>query len=582
MIAGLSAIANPAALTGVLGVVLATVAIGAGGQRVARTTSDLLVASRAVHPRLNALAICGEYLSAGTYLGLASLVFVFGVDMLWYPVGFTMGYVLVLAFVAAPMRRFGAYTIPDFAAARLGEPWIRKLAGVFVLVICWLYLLPQMKGAGVVLRSLTGAPYWVGVVVVGAVVTANVALGGMRSITYVQAFHYLVKAAAISLCALVLLGAWQLGSGRALSPDGPLRFQATTTVVVDKATSVDVDEPTIVEARGDVDGVATNGEVMLRPGVHEIGASSELSFDEGAAVPVRSDLPSSDDERWARPQSDSDPTQQHRTYFVYSLIVATFLGTMGLPHIVVRFYTNPDGGAARRTTLAVIVLLGFYYVFPPLYGVLGRGYAPDLLVTGNTDALVLALPERMLPGVAGDVLVAVLACGAFAAFISTSSGLLVTIASSLSHDLVDGRAARFRTAAVVGGGVAVVLGLVAQPFGINVLVGWAFAIAASAFCPVVLLGVWWRRLTALGAVAGMVVGGGLSAAAVVATMAYRDLSGWPAALLAQPAAWTVPTAFVVSITVSLCTQQTVPATTTSMFVSMHLPESLGVGRPLRP
>ncbi len=579
---GLLAIANPAALTGVLGVVLATVAIGAGGQRVARTTSDLLVASRAVHPRLNALAICGEYLSAGTYLGLASLVFVFGVDMLWYPVGFTMGYVLVLAFVAAPMRRFGAYTIPDFAAARLGEPWIRKLAGVFVLVICWLYLLPQMKGAGVVLQSLTGAPYWVGVVVVGAVVTANVALGGMRSITYVQAFHYLVKAAAISLCALVLIGVWQLGSGRALTSDGPLRFQAPTTVLVEKATSVEVDEPTVVDVRGVMDGIGRNGEVTLSAGRHEIGASTELSFDEGAAVPVRADLPSSDDERWSRPQDDSDPTQQHRTYFVYSLIVATFLGTMGLPHIVVRFYTNPDGGAARRTTLAVIVLLGFYYVFPPLYGVLGRGYAPDLLVTGNTDALVLALPERMVPGVVGDVLVAVLACGAFAAFISTSSGLLVTIASSLSHDLVDGRAGRFRTAAVIGGAVAVVLGLVAQPFGINVLVGWAFAIAASAFCPVVLLGVWWRRLTAMGAVAGMVVGGGLSAAAVVATMVYRDLSGWPASLLAQPAAWTVPIAFIVSITVSLCTQQTVPATTTSMFVSMHLPESLGVGRPLRP
>jgi Na+(H+)/acetate symporter ActP len=576
------ALANPIALAGVLGVVLATVAIGAGGQRVARTTSDLLVASRAVHPRLNALAICGEYLSAGTYLGLATLVFVFGVDMLWYPVGFTMGYLLVLAFVAAPMRRFGAYTIPDFAAARLGEPWIRKLAGVFVLVICWLYLLPQMKGAGIVLQSLTGAPYWVGVVVVGAVVTANVAFGGMRSITYVQAFHYFVKAAAISLCALALLAAWQLGSGRALSAEGRLRFQQVTTVAVDVDTAVKVSEATAVRAVGSVDGVEVNGLLTLQPGTHDVGASTELSFDDGAAVPVRADLPSSDNDRWSRPQNDSDPTQQHRTYWVYSLIVATFLGTMGLPHIVVRFYTNPDGGAARRTTLAVIVLLGFYYVFPPLYGVLGRGYAPDLLLTGDTDALVLALPGRLVSGVIGDVLVAVLACGAFAAFISTSSGLLVTIASSLSHDLTDGRAERFRAAAVVGGAVAVMLGLIVQPFGINVLVGWAFAIAASAFCPVVLLGVWWRRLTARGAVAGMVVGGGLSAAAVATTMANRDLSGWTAALLAQPAAWTVPTAFIVSISVSLCTHRSVPTTTTSMFVSMHLPESLGVGRPLRP
>jgi cation/acetate symporter len=573
---------NPLALAAVLAILAVTVAIGAGGQRMARTTSDLLVASRAVHPRLNALAICGEYLSAGTYLGLASLVFVFGVDMLWYPVGFTMGYVLVLAFVAAPMRRFGAYTIPDFAAARLGEPWIRKLAGVFVLLICWLYLLPQMKGAGVVLRSLTGAPYWVGVVVVGVVVTGNVALGGMRSITYVQAFHYVVKAAAISLAALVLLGAWRLGADNALAADGPLRFQQPVTVDVANDTTVVVSEPTELTATGVLDGVAVDGPLTLATGRHVVAAGSELAFPRGAATPVQADLPSTDNARWYVPQREGDPAQQHRTYFVYSLIVATFLGTMGLPHIVVRFYTNPDGGAARRTTLAVIALLGFYYVFPPLYGVLGRGYAPDLLVTGETDALVLALPERLLSGGVASAVLAVLACGAFAAFISTSSGLLVTIASSLSHDLVEGRAAGFRTAAVIGGVVAVGLGLAAQPFGINVLVGWAFAIAASAFCPVVLLGVWWRRFTARGAVAGMVVGGGLSGAAVVTTMVHRGLDGWPAALLAQPAAWTVPTAFAVAVAVSLRTQRSAPANTTSMFVSMHLPESLGVGRPLRP
>ncbi len=573
---------NSLALAAVLAILVVTVAIGAGGQRMARTTSDLLVASRAVHPRLNALAICGEYLSAGTYLGLASLVFVFGVDMLWYPVGFTMGYVLVLAFVAAPMRRFGAYTIPDFAAARLGEPWIRKLAGVFVLLICWLYLLPQMKGAGVVLRSLTGAPYWVGVVVVGVVVTGNVALGGMRSITYVQAFHYVVKAAAISLCALVLLGAWRLGADNALAAQGPLRFQQPTTVEVANNVTVAVDEVTQLRVQGAVDGVAVQGAHTLTVGRHDVAAGAELVFPSGAAVPVQADLPATDNSRWYVPQRAPDPAQQHRTYFVYSLIVATFLGTMGLPHIVVRFYTNPDGGAARRTTLAVIALLGFYYVFPPLYGVLGRGYAPDLLVTGETDALVLALPERLLSGSVASVVLAVLACGAFAAFISTSSGLLVTIASSLSHDLVDGRAAGFRTAAVIGGAVAIGLGLAVQPFGINVLVGWAFAIAASAFCPVVLLGVWWRRLTARGAVAGMVVGGGLSTAAVVTTMVHRDLDGWPAALLAQPAAWTVPTAFAVAVAASLRTQHSLPASTTSMFVSMHLPESLGVGRPLRP
>jgi Na+(H+)/acetate symporter ActP len=577
MTATVAAAANPAAVAAVTVVIVATVLIGAVGQRWARTSSDLLVASRAIRPRLNALAICGEYLSAGTYLGLASLVLVFGVDMLWYPVGFTMGYVLVLAFVAAPLRRFGAYTIPDFAAGRLEAPRIRKLAGVFVLLICWLYVVPQMKGAGVVLRSITGAPYWVGVVVVGTVITANVALGGMRSITYVQAFHYGVKAVAISVPAIILIG-----SERAVAAPGPLRFAAATVVVVDAPTDVRVDEPTRVIADGTIDGRLSHGPITLDMGTHQIAGSTSLSFAVGAAVPTRADLPLTSGERWYRPVQRSDPSTPHPTYFVYSLIVATFLGTMGLPHIVVRFYTNPDGGAARRTTLAVLALLGAYYIFPPLYGVLGRAYAPDLLATGQTDALVLTLPSRLFGGTAADLLVAVLACGAFAAFISTASGLLVTIAGSLSHDLVDGRPTGFRIAAVIGGLVSITLGLIVRPFGINVLVGWAFAIAASAFCPVVLLGVWWRRLTSVGVVAGMVVGGGLAAAAVVTTMVDPALSDWPKALLAQPAAWTVPIAFAVTIVVSLGTPHRVPATTTSMMLSMHVPESLGVGRPLRP
>jgi cation/acetate symporter len=547
------AAANPAAVAAVTVVIVATVLIGAVGQRWARTSSDLLVASRAIRPRLNALAICGEYLSAGTYLGLASLVLVFGADMLWYPVGFTMGYVLVLAFVAAPLRRFGAYTIPDFAAGRLDAPRIRKLAGVFVLIICWLYVVPQMKGAGVVLRSITGAPYWVGVVVVGTVITANVALGGMRSITYVQAFHYGVKAVAISVPALILIAAWQFGSARAVAAPGPLRFAAATVVAVDAPTDVRVHEPTRMTADGTIDGRPAQGPTTLDIGTHRIGGSTSLTFAVGAAVPTRADLPPTSGERWYRPMQRSDPSTPHPTYFVYSLIVATFLGTMGLPHIVVRFYTNPDGGAARKTILAVLALLGAYYIFPPLYGVLGRAYAPDLLATGQTDALVLTLPSRLFGGTAADLLVAVLACGAFAAFISTASGLLVTIAGSLSHDLVDGRPTGFRIAAVIGGLVAIALGLIVHPFGINVLVGWAFAIAASAFCPVVLLGVWWRRLTSVGVVAGMVVGGGLAAAAVVTTMFDPALSGWPKALLAQPAAWTVPIAFAVTIVVSLRT-----------------------------
>src|SRR3990170_5477483 len=196
---------SPVPVVAVVAVTVATIVIGAYGVRVTRTTSDFFVASRTVRPMWNASAISGEYLSAASFLGVAGLVMKYGVDMLWYPVGYAAGYLVLLLFVAAPLRRFGAYTIPDFAEGRLASLPVRRVACAFVLLIGWFYLLPQMKGAGVTLSVLVGTPYWVGVVVVGGVITINVALGGMRGITFVQAFQYWVKVTAISVPAVVLL-----------------------------------------------------------------------------------------------------------------------------------------------------------------------------------------------------------------------------------------------------------------------------------------------------------------------------------------------------------------------------------------
>jgi cation/acetate symporter len=120
-----------------------TFLIGAYGVRVARTTSDFLVASRAVPPLWNASAISGEYLSAASFLGVAGLVLKYGVDMLWFPVGYAAGYLVLLLFVAAPLRRFGAYTIPDFAEGRLDSTALRRVSTGVVLVIGWFYLLPR-------------------------------------------------------------------------------------------------------------------------------------------------------------------------------------------------------------------------------------------------------------------------------------------------------------------------------------------------------------------------------------------------------------------------------------------------------
>jgi len=484
------------ALVAIAVVVVTTVGIGAFGLRLSRTTSDFLVASRTVSPVWNASAIGGEYLSAASFLGVAGLVLAYGIDMLWFPIGYTAGYLVLLVLVAAPLRRSGAFTLPDFAEARLESPLVRRLAAVLVVVIGWLYLLPQFQGAGLTLSTLTGAPRWVGSAVVAVVVAATVLAGGMRSITFVQAFQYWLKLTAISVPVLVLLWFWQR---------------------------------------------------------------------DGAPSPFGGD--------WSRPLAGTGG-REHPLYTTYSLVLATFLGTMGLPHVLVRFYTNPDGRAARRTTLIVLGLLGAFYLWPPVYAALGRVYAADLVASGQADTVVLLLPGRVVGGTLGDLLGALLAAGAFAAFLSTASGLTVSVAGVLSQDVLHGGVRAFRLGTVLAVVVPFLLALVAGGLNLAETVGLAFAVAASTFCPLLVLGIWWRRLTVPGAVAGLLVGSAAALVGVTATYLAVAGGGWPRVLLAQPAAWAVPLAFAAAVLVSLATPHRIPKGTARTLARLHTPEAL--------
>lgn len=515
---------------GFLAIAIVTVAVGVYATRLVRTTADVYVASRSVGPFLNASAIAGEYLSAASFLGVAGMVMAFGYDVLWYPAGYAAGYLFLLLFVAAPLRRFGAYTIADFVEGRFGSPAFRLLAVAFVLVIGVFYLLPQMKGAGLTLQTLTGLPYWVGVVVVGGAMSVNVALGGMKGITFVQAFQFWVKAFAIALPTLVLLAVF--GS-----------YQDNWRL-----------------------------------------ATSQPPPDLAAAISARQ-APGAE---WGAPFGPLAAEQGVPLLFTYSLMLATVFGTAGLPHILVRFYTNRDGDAARRTTLVVLALIGGFYLFPPLLGLLGRVHASDLYAAGRTDALVLELPGRIPDRTLAVALQAVAAAGAFAAFMSTTSGLLVAVAGGLAHDLYartlapqalqGARVRAFRIAALAAGAVAVALGLGVERFPINLLVGWAFAIAASAFFPLMVLGIWWRRLSATGAAVGMAAGGGLATVAIVYTMIAPSAAGnaYVATLLAQPAIWTMPLAIATMFVVSLLTQGSVPPDVAKKRLRLHAPESIGL------
>ena len=203
------------------------------------------------------------------------------------------------------------------------------------------------------------------------------------------------------------------------------------------------------------------------------------------------------------------------------------------------------------------------------------------VVTG-TCAGAVAL---MVGGLGGDLLSALTTAGAFAAFLSTSSGLTIAVAGVVSQDVM-GRRFRgvrsFQAAAVVAVVVPLLLAIVADGVGVARAVGLAFAVAASTFCPLLVLGIWWRKLTDAGAIAGLLVGGGLSGLAVVDTLLQRAHEGWTAALLTQPAAWTVPAAFLTMVVVSLATPRRLPANVSRTMVRLHTPEAVQLDRGPQP
>jgi Na+(H+)/acetate symporter ActP len=246
------------------------------------------------------------------------------------------------------------------------------------------------------------------------------------------------------------------------------------------------------------------------------------------------------------------------------------LGTMGLPHVLMRFHTSPDGRAARRTAALTVVLLSAFYLFPGIYGVLGRVLVPQLYLTGATDTAVVALPSQVDHGVWGDAFTALLTAGAFAAFLATSLGLLLVVSGAISHDLLAGGLRQLRVTVFLAAAAVVLLALPAARLDAGILVTWGFTVAASTFSPLLVLGIWWSRLTAPGAIAGVAVGLLATAGAIAMTLFGPPVHGWLAILVAQPAPWSVPLAFGTMVVVSLFGRP--PPWTTTAMLRLHLRE----------
>jgi Na+(H+)/acetate symporter ActP len=414
--------------------------------------------------------------------------------------------------------------------------------------------------------------------VVAVIVAINVSLGGMRGITYVQAFQFWIKVFAIAVPAIILLihfgGLPERAAlfGRALPHAGSRGF----TVRLSAPQRAQFPEAGSFIVHGRRVHVRAGGWVTLP-------AQTPVRIPPRGIVPVASGTPALRGQAWARPVGG---TGRGAPVLVYSLLLATFLGTMGLPHVLVRFYTNPDGHAARRTTVRVLGLLSLFYLFPAVYGALGRVLTPQLYTTGQTDDVVLTLPHTAWPGAGGTILTAVTCAGAFAAFLSTSSGLLVSLAGTFSHDVwprlrhtvpsgAPVRRLHFRLAALGAMVIPGLLALAVRDVDISILVGWAFALAASSFCPMFLLGIWWSRLTARGAAAGMCAGMLVATSAIFVGLAMGEPTNGALALLGQPAIASVPAAFLTMIGVSLRDPRRVPDVESQM-LALHAPEGLGL------
>lgn len=565
--------------------VAVTLWMGFRAAKTSKSAADFFVAGRSVSVGWNAAAISGEYLSAASFMGIAGMVMSSGYDALWYPVCYACGYLFLLLFIAGPLRRFGAYTIPDFAEGRFDSPLFRRIAVCFVLFIGFFYTMPQMKGAGTALAYiLPGLPYWVGVVVVGAVITLNVALGGMKGITLVQAVQYWIKMFAISVPIFVLLSVYG-GYGKNLSRN----HSAQESALVASATPL----------RQPLPEKAPQDEAWLAP----FGPlTTKAVKSAAAALPLEQRAAFLDDHQ-----------KSYSLLYTFSLIVALVCGTAGLPHILVRFYTNPDGMAAKKTTMWVMILIGVFYVFPPIFGVLGRNLLPELYAgvgAKGTDKIVLELPRLINQkyGLIGSILSGITCAGAFAAFMSTFSGLLVSMTGALAHD-VYGRMLRpnstpaqrmkmFKWCAILIGSISVILGCFVEPLEINFMVGQAFAIAAASYFPLLFMSVWWRGMTMQGAATGMLVGGLCALVAAAATNAsnlaldkgpmgtlftsFRPLNSFWAShpllriLCEQPAIWTVPLAIILMVIVSKATRRSIPADVRMKMLVLHAPEALGL------
>ncbi|WP_022978032.1 cation acetate symporter [Nevskia ramosa] len=428
-----------------------TLGITYWASRRTQSRADFYTAGGGITGFQNGLAIAGDYMSAASFLGISALVFGSGFDGLIYSIGFLVGWPVIMFLIAERLRNLGKFTFADVASYRLDQTSIRILAAAGTLTTVAFYLIAQMVGAGQLIKLLFGLDYNIAVVLVGVLMIVYVTFGGMLATTWVQ----IIKA-------MLLLG-----------------------------------------------GASFMAFMVMR----HVGFSVEALFEQAIAV-------HKDGQAIMAPgKLVKDPVS------AISLGLALMFGTAGLPHILMRFFTVKNAAEARKSVFYATGFIGYFYILTFIIGfgaivLVGTNvfYLDGAALRGGANMAAIHLAHA----VGGDVFLGFISAVAFATILAVVAGLTLSGATAVSHDLYahvlrkgkvnDKDEIRVSKFATIGLGIlAIILGIVFEKQNVAFMVGLAFAIAASANFPILLLSIVWRGLTTRGAL----LGGGLGLVSAV-------------------------------------------------------------------
>lgn len=546
--------------------VLATLGLSIYLGRRARTAAGYYAAGGGVSWFVNGIAFAGDYLSAASFLGICGMIAAYGYDGFLYSIGYLAGWVVALLVIAEPLKRLGKYTFADALDFQFQSRGIKLAAALSTLVVSVFYLIPQMVGAGVLIKPLLGLPHWAGVCIVGAVVVGIVATAGMASTTYVQFFKG-------GLLILFSAGLTVAILNRGLTADSSDEAQRSMAVTVHADGSKEntlrqvghiSKLPGGISETGPLGPMAflnvlRNSEIVLWTSKKQNEASESITIYSPKTISGADILKPGNSPTFAGIRSDN----LYAKLNFLSLMLALFCGTASLPHILIRYYTVKDAAAARKSTVVGIAAIGFFYILTLFMG-LGAmtGGAVDVTNT-NMAAPLLAKSFGTLP-------FAVISAVAFTTVLGTVSGLIVAACGAVVHDLFSGvfrwklndhekvRAGKWVACAV--GAIAVALGIAFEKMNVNFLVGWAFSVAASANLPALVMLLFWKGTTKQGVIASVVVGMLASLLWILLSGdTFKDVYGLAAERspvpFSQPGIVTIPLSFLVLVSVSLTTRK---------------------------